>query len=68
MARRNTAILATIGLWLVFVTGIGYWRAYYAWYLGSFYIFWFRDVPFLTLALALILFFEYWYARYKNIP
>jgi hypothetical protein len=68
MAWRSTAVLVTIGLWVVLLTGVGYWRAYYAWHLGSFYIFLFRDVPFLALALALILFFEYWYLRYKNIP
>lgn len=68
MGWRSTAVLVTIGLWVVLVTGVGYFRAYYAWHLGSFYIFLFRDVPVLALGLALILFFEYWYLRYKNIP
>jgi hypothetical protein len=67
MEWRRTAFLVTFGLWAVLVTGVGYWRAYYAWQWGSFYIFLFRDLPILALALALILFFEHWYLRYKNI-
>jgi hypothetical protein len=67
MEWRRTAFLVTIGLWVVLVTGVGYWRAYYAWHWGSFYIFLFRDLPILALALVLILFFEHWYLRYKNI-
>jgi hypothetical protein len=65
MAWRSTAFLVTIGLWVVLTTGLGYWRAYYAWHWGSFYIFLFHDVPILAVALALILFFEHWYFRYK---
>jgi len=30
MAWRSIAVLVTIGLWVVLVTGVGYWRAYYA--------------------------------------
>ena len=63
MGRRTAFLLVTIGLWVVLVTGLGYWRAYYAWHWGSFYIFLFRDAPILALALALILVFENWYLR-----
>jgi len=65
MGRRRTAFLVTIGLWVVVTIGLGYWRAYYAWHWGSFYIFLFRDVPILAVALALSLFFEHWLFCYK---
>lgn len=68
MGWRRIAFLVTIGLWAVLVTGIGYWRAYFAWHWGSFYIFLFRDLPILALALAFILFFEHLYLRYKESP
>lgn len=67
MGWRRTAFLVTIGLWIVLVTGVGYWRAYYPCHWGSVYIFLFRDVPVLALVLALILFFEHWYLRDRKI-
>ena len=63
MGSRRTAFLATIGLWVILVAGVGYWRVSYAWHWGSVFFFLFRDMPILALALGLILFFEHRYLR-----
>jgi len=61
--KARIAILTTILLWVMAIVGLGYWRLFYAWHLGSgsVLVFFSQDVPRLTLILIVIVLIEYFY-------
>ena len=56
----------TIGLWLLAVIAVGYWRLFYAWHLGNGAIFFFHSLPLLVLSLLLIVILETLFFRSKG--
>ena len=62
----RTLLLITIGLWLIVVVALGYWRMFYAWHLGNAAIFFLHSLPLLVLGLLLILIVEALFSRSKG--
>jgi hypothetical protein len=68
MNSRTTVLLATVGLWVVVVLAVGYWRMFYAWRLGAAFLFFFQYIPVLSLILAVVLSSEllYFHRVHRN--
>jgi hypothetical protein len=71
LAKENkmtprTLLVVTIGLWLMVVIVLGYWRMFYAWQWGNAAIFFFHTLPLLTLGLVLIVILEALFFRAKS--
>jgi hypothetical protein len=53
--RQRIVLLATITLWAIVVTFLGYRRMFVTWHLGSAWTFFFESWPLALLALVLLL-------------
>jgi hypothetical protein len=65
MNSRILVFLTTIGLWFAVTVALGYWRMFYAWRLGAFFVFFMRYLPILALILAVALISEFLYFNRK---
>ena len=61
MNSRTSVFVATICLWVAVTVVLGYWRMFYAWRLGAFFVFLVRYLPILVLILAVVLISEFLY-------
>jgi hypothetical protein len=62
----RTLLLITIGLWLLLVTSLGYWRMFYAWHWGNGVTFFFHSLPLAALGLIVIVILEIIFFRPKH--
>jgi len=62
----RTLLLITIGLWLLLVSFLGYWRMFFAWRLGNSWTFLFHSLPLAALGLIVIVTLEVVFFRPRD--
>jgi hypothetical protein len=59
-------MLATIALWAIAITFLGYWRTIVTWGWGNIWIFWFQSLPLSIVILVSLLGLEALFFRWRD--